>query len=83
MDKNTPIEETMGALAEPIQEGKLRYVGLSEFNEEALRRAHKVHPVTAIEVEYSPWFLKIVKRMEYSRQRAKWVFRLSPISRYD
>lgn len=48
-----PIEDTVGAIADLIREGKVRYLGLSEVNSEQLRRAHAVHPVTAIEVEYS------------------------------
>ncbi len=48
-----PIEETAGAIADLIKEGKVKYFGLSEANSEVLRRAHKVHPVTAVEIEYS------------------------------
>ena len=50
---DVPIEETVGAIADLIQEGKVRYLGLSEANAEQLRRAHAVHPVTALEIEYS------------------------------
>ncbi|TGJ98301.1 aldo/keto reductase [Leptospira langatensis] len=53
VDPSVPIEETVGAIAELIQDGKVRYLGLSEASPENLRRAHKVHPVTALEVEYS------------------------------
>ena len=49
----------MTVLAELVKEGKIRYIGLSEFNEETIRRAHKVHPISALQVEYSPWFLDI------------------------
>ncbi|KAJ2448961.1 hypothetical protein EV183_005163 [Coemansia sp. RSA 2336] len=55
MDPKVPIEETMGALAELVKQGKIRYIGLSECTPEELRRAHKVHPVAAVQVEYSPW----------------------------
>jgi aryl-alcohol dehydrogenase-like predicted oxidoreductase len=55
MDPGTPIEETVGALAELIQEGKLRYYGLSEAAPATIRRAHAVHPVTALQTEYSLW----------------------------
>ena len=55
MDPQTPIEETVGALAELIAEGKIRHYGLSEAGEQTLRRAHAVHPVTALETEYSLW----------------------------
>ncbi|RYZ77060.1 MAG: aldo/keto reductase, partial [Proteobacteria bacterium] len=48
VDPNTPIEETMGALADLVQAGKIRYVGLSEAGPETLRRAHSVHPVSAL-----------------------------------
>ncbi|KAK9470242.1 NADP-dependent oxidoreductase domain-containing protein [Dipodascopsis tothii] len=54
-DPSTPIEETVAALAELVKEGKIRYIGLSECNEATLRRAHKVHPITAIQIEYSPF----------------------------
>jgi aryl-alcohol dehydrogenase-like predicted oxidoreductase len=55
MDPGTPIEETVGALAELIEEGKLRYYGLSEAAPATIRRAHAVHPVTALQTEYSLW----------------------------
>ena len=53
VDTSVPIEETVGAISELIKDGKVKYLGLSEVNSEQLRRAHKVHPVTAVEVEYS------------------------------
>lgn len=52
-DPNVPIEDTVGAIADLIQEGKVRYLGLSEVNAEQLQRAHAVHPVAALEIEYS------------------------------
>jgi aryl-alcohol dehydrogenase-like predicted oxidoreductase len=55
MDPNTPIEETAGALAELIEEGKIRHYGLSEAAPATIRRAHAVHPVTALQTEYSLW----------------------------
>ena len=55
MDPGTPIEETVGALAELIQEGKILHYGLSEAAPETIRRAHAVHPVTALQTEYSLW----------------------------
>jgi aryl-alcohol dehydrogenase-like predicted oxidoreductase len=55
MDPNTPIEETVGALAELITEGKILHYGLSEAAPETIRRAHAVHPVTALQTEYSLW----------------------------
>lgn len=55
MDPNTPIEETVGALSELIREGKILHYGLSEAAPETIRRAHAVHPVTALQTEYSLW----------------------------
>ena len=55
MDPATPIEETMGALSELVQEGKILHIGLSEAAPETIRRANAVHPVTALQTEYSLW----------------------------
>jgi aryl-alcohol dehydrogenase-like predicted oxidoreductase len=55
VDPNTPIEETVGAMAQLIQEGKIRHIGLSEANPATLRRAAKTHPITALQTEYSLW----------------------------
>jgi aryl-alcohol dehydrogenase-like predicted oxidoreductase len=55
VDPDTPIEETVGALAELVQEGKVRYIGLSEAGPETLRRASAVHQITALQTEYSLW----------------------------
>ncbi|MEU0051327.1 aldo/keto reductase [Streptomyces sp. NPDC006309] len=55
VDPNTPIEETVGALAELVTEGKVRHIGLSEAGPETIRRAHAVHPVSALQTEYSLW----------------------------
>jgi aryl-alcohol dehydrogenase-like predicted oxidoreductase len=55
IDPNTPIEETVGAMAQLIHEGKIRYIGLSEANPATLRRAAKTHPITALQTEYSLW----------------------------
>lgn len=55
VDPNTPIEETVGAMAELVKEGKIRYLGLSEAGAQTLRRAVKVHPITALQSEYSLW----------------------------
>lgn len=54
-DPNTPIEETVGTLADLVQQGKIRYIGLSEAPADIIRRAHAVHPVAAVETEYSLW----------------------------
>ena len=55
VDPDTPIEETVGAMAELVREGKVRFLGLSEAGAEAIRRAHAVHPITALQSEYSLW----------------------------
>ncbi|NQX65207.1 aldo/keto reductase [Paenibacillus alba] len=55
IDPNMPIEETVGTLAELVKEGKIRYIGLSEAPADQIRRAHAVHPITAVETEYSLW----------------------------
>ncbi len=55
VDPNTPIEETVGAMAQLIKEGKIRHVGLSEAGPQTLRRAVKIHPITALQTEYSLW----------------------------
>jgi len=55
VDTNTPIEETVGAMADLVREGKIRYIGLSEAGPETLRRAAAVHPISALQTEYSLW----------------------------
>lgn len=55
VDRNTPIEETVGAMAELVREGKVRFLGLSEASVETIRRAHAVHPIAALQSEYSLW----------------------------
>jgi aryl-alcohol dehydrogenase-like predicted oxidoreductase len=55
VDPNTPIEDTVGALAELVAEGKIRHIGLSEAGPDTIRRAHAVHPITALQTEYSLW----------------------------
>jgi aryl-alcohol dehydrogenase-like predicted oxidoreductase len=55
VDPNTPIEETVGAMAQLVKEGKIRYIGLSEASPQTLRRAAKVHPIAALQTEYSLW----------------------------
>ena len=54
-DKRVPIEDSVGALADLVKEGKIRAIGLSEVSAPTLRRAHAVHPITALQTEYSPW----------------------------
>lgn len=55
VDPNTPIEDTVGAMAELVRQGKVRYLGLSEAGPQTIRRAHAVHPITALQTEYSLW----------------------------
>lgn len=55
VDPNTPIEDTVGAMAQLVKEGKVRYLGLSEVKGETLRRAHAIHPISAVQSEYSIW----------------------------
>jgi aryl-alcohol dehydrogenase-like predicted oxidoreductase len=55
VDPNTPIEETVGAMAQLVREGKIRHIGLSEASPQTLRRAVNVHPITALQTEYSLW----------------------------
>jgi aryl-alcohol dehydrogenase-like predicted oxidoreductase len=55
VDPNVPIEETVGAMADLVKEGKIRYIGLSEAAPETIRRANAVHPITALQTEYSLW----------------------------
>lgn len=55
VDKTVPIEETVGAMAELVQAGKVKHLGLSEAGADTIRRAHAVHPITALQTEYSLW----------------------------
>jgi aryl-alcohol dehydrogenase-like predicted oxidoreductase len=55
IDKNTPLEDTIGAMGELVAAGKVRFLGLSEATPEQIRRAHAVHPITALQTEYSLW----------------------------
>ena len=55
VDPNTPIEDTVGAMGVLVKEGKVKYIGLSEASADTLRRAHKEHPITALQSEYSLW----------------------------
>ncbi|RZQ62897.1 aldo/keto reductase [Amycolatopsis suaedae] len=59
VDPNTPIEETVGAMAELVEQGKVRHLGLSEAGAETIRRAHAVHPITAVQTEWSLWSREI------------------------
>ena len=56
VDPNTPIEDTVGAMARLVEQGKIRHIGVCEVAPETLRRAHKIHPIAALQTEYSLWF---------------------------
>ncbi|MDT8843646.1 aldo/keto reductase [Paraburkholderia fungorum] len=63
VDPNVPIEETIGAMAELVKAGKVRYLGMSEAASETLRRAHAVHPISALQTEYSLWSRDVEDRV--------------------
>ena len=63
VDPQTPIEETLGAMAELVKAGKVKYLGLSEASPATIRRAHKVHPITALQSEYSLWERHVEKEI--------------------
>ncbi|CAG8596950.1 2886_t:CDS:2 [Rhizophagus irregularis] len=83
VDSNTPIEDTVGALAELVKEGKVKYIGLSECSAKTLRRAYKVHPIAAVQMEYSPWTLDIEKNgmLEACRELGVNIVAYSPLGR--
>ena len=60
IDTTVPIEETMNALKELVNAGKVKYIGLSKCSSDTLRRAYAVHPISCVEIEYSPFRLDIV-----------------------
>lgn len=63
VDPDVPVEETVGAMADLVKEGKVRQIGLSEASADEIRRAHKVHPITALQTEYSLWSRDIEKEI--------------------
>jgi len=63
VDRNVPIEETVGAMAELVRQGKVRHLGLSEASAETIRRAHAIHPITALQSEYSLWTRELEERI--------------------
>ncbi|KAI0517604.1 aldo-keto reductase [Xylaria bambusicola] len=85
IDPKTPIEHTVQAMAELKKEGKIRYLGLSECSERSLRRAHAVHPITAIQMEYSPFALQIESEptnlLKVARELGVTVVAYSPLGR--
>ena len=63
VDTNTPIEETVGAMSELVHQGKIRYLGLSEAGAATIKKAHGIHPITALQTEYSLWTRDIEKEI--------------------
>ncbi|KAI9292005.1 putative oxidoreductase [Neoconidiobolus thromboides FSU 785] len=83
VDPTTPIEETVSAMAALVKEGKVKYLGLSECSAETLKRAHKVHPISAVQIEYSPWETFIEKNglLEACRELGVAIVAYSPLGR--
>lgn len=83
VDQNTPIEVTVGAMAELVKEGKVRNLGLSEASAKTLARAQKVHPIAATQVEYSPFALEIEHNdvLRVARQQGTAIICYSPLGR--
>ena len=81
-DKNVPIEESVGELARFVPEGKVRSIGLSEVSAATLRRAHAVHPIAAVQNEYSPWSRNVeLGVLEATRELGTALVCFSPIAR--
>ncbi|KAJ2882788.1 hypothetical protein H4R27_003213 [Coemansia aciculifera] len=80
---DTPVEDTVGAMAGLVKEGKVRYIGLSECTADQLRRAYKVHPIAAVQVEYSPWTTHIETNglLDACRELGVTVVAYSPLGR--
>jgi aryl-alcohol dehydrogenase-like predicted oxidoreductase len=83
IDLDVPVEETIGAMARLVEEGKVRYLGLSEASAETLRRAHRVHPIAALQSEYSLWCRDIEENgvMDTLRERGIALVPYSPLGR--
>ncbi|KAI0057316.1 Aldo/keto reductase [Artomyces pyxidatus] len=84
-DPTVPIEHTVGAMAELVKEGKVKYLGLSEVSASTLRRAHAVHPISAVQVEYSPFTLDIESKdnavFQTARELGVAIVAYSPLGR--
>ncbi|THU95956.1 Aldo/keto reductase [Dendrothele bispora CBS 962.96] len=84
-DPNVPIEKTVAAMAELVKEGKVKYLGLSECTANGLRRAHAVHPISALQIEYSPFVLDIedpkVALLQTARELGVTIVAYSPLAR--
>jgi aryl-alcohol dehydrogenase-like predicted oxidoreductase len=85
LDRKTPVEKTVEAMAELKKEGKIKYLGISECSSESLRRAHAVHPISAVQVEYSPFALEIESKqidlLKTCRELGVAVVAYSPLGR--
>ncbi|KAA8544928.1 hypothetical protein F0562_019677 [Nyssa sinensis] len=82
IDTTVPIEETMGELKKLVEEGKIKYIGLSEANTDTIRRAHAVHPITALQMEYSLWSREIEEEIiPLCRELGIGIVPYSPIGR--
>jgi len=82
IDKKVPLEDSMGALAELVSEGKIKTIGLSEVSAQSLRRAHAVHPVTAVQTEYSLWTRNAeIKILDTCRELGVAFVSFSPLAR--
>jgi aryl-alcohol dehydrogenase-like predicted oxidoreductase len=81
-DFAVPIEESVGALGEMVQAGKVRAIGLSEVSAETLRRAHAVHPIAAVQSEYSPWSRNVeIAVLDAARELGTALVAFSPVAR--
>lgn len=81
LDPQVPIEDTVGAMAELVQEGKVRYLGLCEVSEKTLRRAHGVHPICAVQLEYSLWTREVEQQLALYDELGVSVMAFSPLAR--
>jgi len=83
VDKDVPIEETVRAMAQLVHDGKVRYLGLSECAADTLRRACRVHPIAAIQVEYSPWTTDIERNgvLQAARENNVAIVAYAPLGR--
>ncbi|KAF1960253.1 Aldo/keto reductase [Byssothecium circinans] len=85
VDLKTPIEKTVEAMVELKNEGKFKYLGLSEISSDTLRRAHKVHPISAVQIEYSPFALEIeseqINLLRTARELGVAIVAYSPLGR--
>ncbi|RFU26610.1 hypothetical protein B7463_g9726, partial [Scytalidium lignicola] len=85
LDMKTPIEKTVAAMVELKKQGKIKYLGLSEISADTLRRAHTVHPITAIQVEYSPFSMDIenpqIGLLKLAKELGVAVIAYSPLGR--